>query len=285
MSPQVVQKLAAAAQRDVLNAQRQTFENIMQKVELYVPADFRDSIRVDADACGLPQLEKLAKIGTSGSHANNCNRDLMQLIRNYRFPKPSVETIPMAISPGKVQLIPKSQCFLWPHEMIAALYDKYPDMFSQSVCCGGRHRVQAFWRNMVASQHPLLRNHPMKSVQGWSSLFIPLSLHGDAVPVSGCGKPWAKSYTIFSWSSLLGRGGTLACNFMIYAVFASMFPNASKLAFWKKMIKSFLALFDGVWPSGSPKAGQPLAGGYRACLWMLKGDLKYWADDLGLPSH
>eukprot|EP00959_Pyramimonas_sp_CCMP1952_P459246 9477932-Pyramimonas_sp.AAC.1 len=46
-----------------------------------------------------------------------------------------------------------------------------------------------------------------------------------------------------------------------------------------------MALFEGVWPAGSPKAGQLLAGGYRACLWLLKGDLKYWSEDLDLPSH
>eukprot|EP00959_Pyramimonas_sp_CCMP1952_P229116 4790858-Pyramimonas_sp.AAC.1 len=72
---------------------------------------------------------------------------------------------------------------------------------------------------------------------------------------------------------------------MIYAVFNSIFPKLSKREFWKRLLESFLALFDGVWPQGSSKQGEPLAGGYRACLWMLKGDLKYWNEDLDLPSH
>eukprot|EP00959_Pyramimonas_sp_CCMP1952_P363136 7604200-Pyramimonas_sp.AAC.1 len=114
----------------------------------------------------------------------------------------------MAISPGKATLAQKSQAFLWPHEIFSALYDNYQDMFASSVC-SSRDVVEGFWRDMATTQHPQLANHPMKGIPGWSSLFIPLSLHGDGVPVSGCGKPWAKSYTIFSWCSLLGRGAAL----------------------------------------------------------------------------
>ena len=281
MSPQIVQKLAAAAQRDLLKVQEQTKEFIMFQVRDYIPTEIVDSIQVTDSACGLASVKKLSDIGTQGTHSNNCHRDLMRLIKGYQLCKPSIEKIPMAIAPGKKTLAHKAQAFLWPHELFANLYEKYPDMFATSVYSGSG--LQRFWRDM--KDHPALPNHPMRGVRNWDSLFIPVSLHGDAVPVSGCGKPWAKSYTIFSWSSLLGKGTTLATNFMIYSIFASVFPKASKHAFWKRLLASFLALFEGVWPEDSPKAGEPLAGGYRACLWMLKGDLKYWSEDLDLPNH
>ena len=160
MSPQTVQKLAAGARRDVLTVQQQTIDFVLDLVRDYVPPEFVQSIVVKNDVCGLVQLDKLAGIGTAGAHANNCNRDLSQLLKGYRFPPPSVEKIPMAMTPGKPQVIQKAQCFLWPHEMFASLYELYPDMFASSVYKGNGTRQ--FGKDMEDSQHPALPNHPMR---------------------------------------------------------------------------------------------------------------------------
>ena len=37
---------------------------------------------------------------------------------------------------------------------------------------------------------------------------VPISLHGDGTPVSGIGKAWSKSVDIWSWTSLVARGGS-----------------------------------------------------------------------------
>eukprot|EP00959_Pyramimonas_sp_CCMP1952_P110016 2301588-Pyramimonas_sp.AAC.1 len=63
-------------------------------------------------------------------------------------------------------LVQKPQCFLWPHEIFSALYDKYPEMFASSVC-SDRASIQGFWEDMDRSGHPGLHNHPMRGVPGW----------------------------------------------------------------------------------------------------------------------
>eukprot|EP00959_Pyramimonas_sp_CCMP1952_P455149 9471086-Pyramimonas_sp.AAC.1 len=86
----------------------------------------------------------------------------MQLLRGYQFSRPTIEKIPMSVSPGKFdKLVPKAQAFLWPREVFSALYDAYPSMFQSSVCWGTA-RAEQFWRDMTISQHPLLHMHPMK---------------------------------------------------------------------------------------------------------------------------
>eukprot|EP00969_Alexandrium_andersonii_P143944 6365055-Alexandrium_andersonii.AAC.2 len=44
-----------------------------------------------------------------------------------------------------------------------------------------------------------------------------VSLHGDSAPVSNIGRPGAKSVELISWSSLLGTGSTLDCDFAVLA--------------------------------------------------------------------
>ena len=59
---------------------------------------------------------------------------------------------------------------------------------------------------------------------------MPLSLHGDACPVTGVGKSWGKSMDFFSWASLLFAGGTtLESNFLITAMFKT---DYSKIPLW-----------------------------------------------------
>lgn len=61
---------------------------------------------------------------------------------------------------------------------------------------------------------------------------------------------------------------------------------------------SLRALYDGVHPAtdakGAPwpplsqeaaRAGKPLAGGYRGVVWLLKGDLEYFANSLHLNHY
>ena len=84
--------------------------------------------------------------------------------------------------------------------------------------CPGRDRLRRFWG--AVSEDPLLVNHPMKSVDDWESRAIPLSFHGDGVPVTGVAKSWGRSMIMYSVSSMVGRGTTLETMLLIWAVFA-----------------------------------------------------------------
>lgn len=78
---------------------------------------------------------------------------------------------------------------LLPHLIWAALWEAGPAVFERHMLPAGKQQTTAFWHSM--QQHPALDGHPMLAVADWRETFIPLSLHGDGVPVTGCGKSWA----------------------------------------------------------------------------------------------
>jgi len=41
------------------------------------------------------------------------------------------------------------------------------------------------------------------------SVAVPVSLHGDGVPITGAGKAWVKMCTAFSWASMMASGSTV----------------------------------------------------------------------------
>lgn len=52
--------------------------------------------------------------------------------------------------------------------------------------------------------------HPMTSKLGWTEKAVPFAFHGDAVPITGVGKIWSKSMTMFHFTSLLAQGSSKA---------------------------------------------------------------------------
>ena len=50
---------------------------------------------------------------------------------------------------------------------------------------------------------------------------MPISIHGDAIPVVRVGKPGSESLECISIQSLLAFGATLEINFLLYAMFES----------------------------------------------------------------
>ncbi len=85
--------------------------------------------------------------------------------------------------------------------------------------------------------------------------------------------------------------------FFIYKSLAvSSLGRDTFATFWKRLCWSLLWLWRGLWPDVDPdgnswargttdhkRAGTPLAGGWYATLWSLRGDLEYFATTLGLP--
>ena len=148
-----------------------------------------------------------------------------------------------------------------------------------------RDLLVAFWEEQVQVQSPRLVNNPMCAVPDWKSKFIPLFIHGDG---AGRGKSWQKSMDSFSWGSLMSRGATKIVSLLICCIFALSkvkgfaVPQGSTMnAVFERMRMSFTALFHGTWPG----TRRLLAGGYRAVVYVLQGDLDYLAKDLGLPHY
>lgn len=141
----------------------------------------------------------------------------------------------------------------------------------------------------------------MVSRPRWQSLTVPVSVHGDATPVAGVGKAWTRLMDTYSWCSLLRSGATLDFTLIVYSVFVSLLTRNSMDTAWRIARWSFEALASGLWPAhdpwgrsysehflGSPnavRAGTQLAGGYSAVIWVIRGDLDYFAKSLHLRHH
>lgn len=158
--------------------------------------------------------------------------------------------------------------------------------------------MQSFWKDMQGN--PFYLTHPVRERGGHDLRAIPLSLHGDGVPVSGVGKSWSKSLDIYSWTSMLAHGQTVDTMYLIYLLNPKLcvkLPGRDLQSEFFQVLKwSFYWLFLGQWPRrdhkeqpyppGSPeaqKAGSPLAGGFFGVLWCIKGDLEHMTKVFGLP--
>ena len=74
----------------------------------------------------------------------------------------------------------QSQAFLLPHEMLAAIYNDYPEMWRTIISSDATTLVD-FWNDQTG--HPQMQGHPVKSRLGWKSKAVPIAFHGDGVPV------------------------------------------------------------------------------------------------------
>ena len=100
----------------------------------------------------------------------------------------------LASAIGKVEIpikTPKAgfarvqQEFVLPHQLFAALYECHPEKFRQCLL-GAEGKMTEFWE--AARKHPMLTNHAILSRRDYRTKGIPISLHGDGVPVAGIGK-------------------------------------------------------------------------------------------------
>ena len=82
-----------------------------------------------------------------------------------------------------------SQCAMWPHEVLSALYHEYKSEWKTRIL-PDPSKLRKFWRSI--QDNPLLDGHPVLGVKKWMSRCIPISIHGDGVPCIGVGRSWGK---------------------------------------------------------------------------------------------
>jgi hypothetical protein len=244
----------------------------------------------------LADLEKLAGLGSCGRHSNNCHRDLVRCLPPTRLCPPAVSEIPLRL---KTTTAPRPQSIFWPHEVFSSIFHQYPEAWKERLCPGSSE-ISNFWRQMEGTTE--LASHPVRLRDGYQEKAIPLSIHGDGVPVTGRGKKWCKFADIFSWTSMLASGPTIDIMFFIWMSIASLSSKAAGQhtlhTFFTQLVWSLTALWEGRWPAAdhtgakyrkgsleAKRAGEPLAQGYFGVLWCLKGDLDYFASTLDLQRY
>ena len=191
------------------------------------------------------------------------------------------------------------QKVMLPHVMFANIFHYYKDAWSTRVC-DSLNRLASFWDAMAGT--PLLADHPVTRIDGYSRRAVPISLHHDGVPVVGCGKAWGKTATIYSWASMLGRGATQQCNFLTWfcydACMSKSFNLDTQNSFWKVLTWSLYWLYRGQWPDRNwdgimytaadgqnfIRRLQPLAEGMCGVVWAAKQDLEALWKELKLQN-
>ena len=276
ISAQMVQKIASRAHADITCV--------------------REGTPIDLDP-----LATLSSLGGHGTYPNHCSGELHNKISGVHLSPLTLSKI-WTTNVNGLHPTQREQPLILPHVLFADMYNKYPAAFAKRVC-PSRERLLEFWDAMA--DNPQLMEHPVTTRPNYKTRAVPISLHGDAVPVTGVGKAWSRSLDLFSWCSLLGVGLTMEFNFFIWGIFKTIvsekFMRNTKHNFWTILIWSLRALYEGVWPTerwdGAPwensvdinRAGTPLAGSPHNCfycvLWCIKGDLVYYRDELKLPSY
>ena len=247
-------------------------------------------------------IHELAKLGTWGEHPGNINGELKHWLGEPTLPKAMMVTVPMVIPKGpNPSATTKEVAFpiILPHEAISHVYHHHRAWFNMLYI--GAHNVEDaplhnFWDTVEARGDPRLLEHPMCLVPRWKRTYVPLSLHGDAVPVTKVGKSGSKSMDVYSTSGLLGVGTTRALKLYMFGIFTSSEVKEGRntmqtilpIIMW-----SLQAAFDGKFPTHyvdskevtDGNAGKDLTGGLRFVLLSLKADLDHWAKAYGLTHY
>lgn len=149
-----------------------------------------------------------------------------------------------------------------------------------------------------ANQHFLFQQTNITNIHSLVVRFaLPYAIHGDAVASIRTGRSGSKSLDVYSWHGLLGRGGTLLVKHLMVSIFKCSVVAGTMDAIWKILLWSLHWMFLGLWPDrdwddkiyGKNTAeGQlalsNLAGGFFAVPWTIKGDLKFFHEDLNMKK-
>lgn len=209
---------------------------------------YQDACALKNDDTNLGDLQVVSEIGASGRYPNKCYGDLMRKL-------PVEIKVPLAYKhnlPFKNPLDSLRQAFLLPHELFASIWQFYPATWRKFVMPCAR-RLRAFWESNRS--HPVFPTHDVQHRGDYTERCIPISLHGDDVPITGIGKAWASLMTTFSWTSMLSTGETRDCQYFIFGCFEKLresnVEDQSKDTlgvFFRILVWSLNWLYKGQWP-------------------------------------
>lgn len=129
-------------------------------------------------------IDALAALGSSGKHSRNCHPELLRkLPPSPLAPETLLFTLPMKTGSLGFRMV--EQTMILPHVWFSMMYNHFPGAFRERVI-GPEGAVEAFWE--AAIDHPMFAGHGILQRRGFRSSAVPLSLHGDGVPVAGVGK-------------------------------------------------------------------------------------------------
>ena len=230
---------------------------LVQRVAHKVYDDFellnrcnKSLVECDVEFFQFGMLRKLAKLGDWGAYPGNCNRDLINTLPVTHLNIDWKITLPLKIGNAIKMTV---QGILWPHQLFASMYHYYPKAWIARVR-GAEGELRRFWTQTEG--HPVRDTDDLRERGDLYERCVPLTLHGDATPITGLAKSWAKMMDCFTWSSMVGKGATMQCAFFIYAVFHKVIApdcnNGTYNWFAKRLKWSLFWLWLGRWPTHDP---------------------------------
>ena len=249
-------------------------------------------------------LKKVASLGTWGKNDQNCNRELLQWLGEPDTPPPFMHPVPLKVpkaTEGEPEIRTSDFPIFLPHVWFSHYYNTNRPKF-ESLFLGDHkssNQIAAFWTELSSRNDPRLKDHPMTKTADWKNVYVPLSLHGDGVPVLQVGKSNTRSLDVMSMSSLFcTAGSSLESQMTLWMAFLMNITEMSEVEIWRILLWSFHWLYRGIWPlvdhnrqpwpKGSAEAtvaGTPLAGGLKAVLFIIKADLEFLANHLNCRHY
>lgn len=228
--------------------------------------------------------QAVATIGVSGQYANKCYSDLMQVVEpNITLPKPHRVRMKFARPLGE-----QIQEILLPREMFAAFFARKATW--EKVVLPSSELALQFWQSQKS--HPQWKGHPLeKMVPQQLKKVIPLSLHGDEVPVTGVGKQWSRKMVNFSWHSLLSTTASVRdSQFFIWALFDKAGVTEEQeggystlWCFFEILAWSLEFLFKGIYPTHDVKGREQLSSIFVQLLCLIC--YRFVLRDLGVKAN
>ena len=264
-----------------------------------IPANWVQHIAAaSAAAAPRPQINLLANMGSAGQYTNNIARDFRRLLRlnENGIAEPLVLRIDMW-DLSSTDVAPRVVDFpiLLPHELIASIYERYPEEFELRIS-GRPGKVEAFW-NEMRDNDPRIFQHPIVHQADYDRFCIPLRLHGDGVPF---GKALGHTLDCTSISSMVAEPGDSWILRLLMAALANVCETAAqmhgqsiKTFIWIWLIWSLECLVRGEWPTHDPfgvplqdwrsrKQGR-LCGRWQFVVLQVAADLDWLCNYLHLP--
>jgi hypothetical protein len=127
-------------------------------------------------------IAKLAKLGDGGRYPNHVYSELLGVVDHGKLPTAKSVPIPISNKSHRDGWENQPLKFVFPHELFASLYHDYPDLF-RSRLCPGTSVLRGFWQSQ--EDHPQMEGHPIRDRPDYDKRAIPISFHGDGVPVTG----------------------------------------------------------------------------------------------------
>ena len=133
-----------------------------------------------------------------------------------------------------------------PHIMFHHVYEHHRQDFNQMFLGTNDPNVlpnvlPQFWQELALRRDPRLQHHPMFGTANWHTRAIPISLHGDAVPVIRCTRAGSESFDTYSWMSILGEGTTLYLKQYLFGLFNAMKTADTMTPVWEEICWSLKA--------------------------------------------